>query len=55
MHLAYVATLTCETLMSAKQAINTKLQGSVAAYLTITVLDGSRVAHAREKALLKKY
>jgi len=28
-HLAYVATLPCETLMSAKQAINDKLQGSV--------------------------
>ena len=32
-HLVYVATLPCETLMSAKQAINDKLQGSVAAYL----------------------
>jgi len=32
-HLAYVATLLCETLMSAKQAINYKLQGSVATYL----------------------
>ena len=32
-HLAYVATLPCETLMSAKQAINDKLPGSVAAYL----------------------
>jgi len=31
-HLAYVATLPCET-MSAKQAINDKLQGSVATYL----------------------
>ena len=31
-HLAYVATLTCETLMSAKQAIKDKLQGSVATY-----------------------
>jgi len=31
--LAYVATLRCETLMSAKQAINDKLQGSVATYL----------------------
>ena len=28
-HHAYVATLPCETLMSAKQAINDKLQGSV--------------------------
>ena len=32
-HLAYVATLPCEKLMSAKQAINDKLQGSVATYL----------------------
>ena len=28
-HHAYVATLPCETLMSAKRAINDKLQGSV--------------------------
>jgi len=32
-HLAYVATLPCETLMSAKQAINDKLQGSTCTYL----------------------
>jgi len=32
-HLAYVATLPCETLMSAKQAINDKIQGSVTTYL----------------------
>ena len=32
-HLAYVATLPCETLVSAKQAINDKLQRSVATYL----------------------
>jgi len=32
-HLAYVATLPGETLMSAKRAINGKLQGSVATYL----------------------
>jgi len=32
-HLAYVATLPCGTLMSAKEAINDKLQGSVATYL----------------------
>jgi len=32
-HLAYVATLPCGTLMSAKQAINDKLQGSVDGYL----------------------
>jgi len=29
-HLAHVATLPCETLMSAKQAVNDKLQGGVA-------------------------
>ena len=33
LQLAYVATLPCETLMSAKQALNEKLQGSIAAYL----------------------
>ena len=33
LHLAYVATLHCETLMSTKQALNDKLQGSVVAYL----------------------
>ena len=32
-HLAYVVTLPCETLMSAKPAFNDKLQGSVATYL----------------------
>jgi len=34
-HLAYVATATlpCKTLMSAKQALNDKLKGSLAAYL----------------------
>jgi len=32
-HLAYVATLPCEKLMPAKQAINDKLQGSVGTYL----------------------
>jgi len=32
-HLTYVATLPCEPLMSAKQAISDKLQGSTATYL----------------------
>jgi len=32
-HLAYVATLPCRTVVSAKQAINDKLQGSVATYV----------------------
>jgi len=33
LHLAYVAELPCETLVSAKRATNDKLQGSLAAYL----------------------
>jgi len=37
-HLAYVATLPCETLMSAKQATDDKLQGSVATYLRFGVV-----------------
>ena len=37
-HLAYVATLPCETLMSPKQANYDKLQGSVATYLRCTGL-----------------
>jgi len=32
-HLAYVATLPCETLECEKRAINDKLQGSVSTYL----------------------
>jgi len=32
-HLAYVATLPCETSISTKQALDDKLQGTVAAYL----------------------
>jgi len=32
-HLPYVATLPCETLMSAKQELNDKLQSIVVAYL----------------------
>ena len=32
-HFAYVSTLPCETLMSAKEAINDKLQGSLATYV----------------------
>jgi len=37
-HLAYVATLPCETLMSGKQAINDKLLGSVYIYLRLLLL-----------------
>ena len=32
-HVAYVATLPCETSTSAQKAINNELQGSVATYL----------------------
>jgi len=41
LHLAYVAT--CETLMSAKQAINDKLQGSVATYLRCSVVVNNQI------------
>ena len=47
-HLAYVATLPCETLMSAKQVINDKLQGRVAAHLR----SGGAVNDQIEKGLL---
>ena len=43
-NLAYVATLPCETLMSAKQVINDKLQGSVAIYLGVVELEGIDIA-----------
>jgi len=33
-HLAYVGTLPCETLTSAKQTVNDKLQGSAVVYLS---------------------
>jgi len=45
---AYVAKLPCETLMSAKQAINDKLQGSVAVYLRL----GGVVNNQIKKGLL---
>jgi len=44
----YVATLPCETLTSAKQAINDKLQGSVATYLKC----GGAVNNQIKKGLL---
>jgi len=37
--LAYVATLPCETLMSAKQVMSAKLQGTVATYLRCALPD----------------
>ena len=43
LHIAYVATLPCETLMSAKQAINDKLQGSVATYLRCGVIVNKQI------------
>jgi len=47
-HLAYVATLPCETLMSAKQTINDKLLCSVAACLRC----GAVVINQIKKGLL---
>jgi len=37
-HLAYVAALPCETLMLAKQAINNKLQSSVATHFKVLLI-----------------
>jgi len=42
-HFAYVATPPCEILMSAKQAINDKLQGSVAIYLRCGVVVNNQI------------
>ena len=42
-HLAYVARLPRETLMSAKQDINDKLQGSVATYLRYGVVVNNHI------------
>jgi len=42
-HFTYVATLPCETLLSAKQAINDKLQGSVAAYSRCGVVVNNQI------------
>jgi len=42
-HFAYVATLPCETLMSAKQATNDKLQGSVATHLRCSGVVNSQI------------
>ena len=50
-HLAYVATLPCETLMSAKQAINDKLQGSVATYFSLQCFDTVGWAAGRASGL----
>ena len=47
-HIAYVATLPCETLTSAKQALDDKLHGSLAAYLRC----GGVVNKQIEKGLL---
>ena len=51
LYLAYVATLPNETSMSAKQAINDKLQGSVATYLRC----GGVVNNQINKRLLLSY
>ena len=47
-HLAYVATIHCKTLMSAKRALNDKLQGRVAVYLKC----GETVNNQIKKGLL---
>jgi len=39
----YVATLPCETLVSAKQTVNDKLQGSVAIYLRYGVVVSNQI------------
>jgi len=41
--LAYIATLLCETSMSAKQAVNDNLQGSVATYLRCGVVVNNQI------------
>jgi len=43
LRLKYVATLPCEKLMSSKQAINDKLQGSVATYLRCGVVINNQI------------
>jgi len=52
-HLASVATLPCETSMSAKQAINDKLQGSVATYLRCSGVACTHALRAPGQTLLK--
>ena len=53
-HLAYVATLLCETLMSAKQAIDDKLQGTVATYLKCGGLINNQIKKGLLLSLLVK-
>ena len=45
LHLAYVDTLPCETLMSAKQAINDRLQGrpNIATYSTTSPVVNNQI------------
>ena len=50
-YLTYVATLPCETLMSAKHAINDKLQGSVATYFSLQCFDTVGWAAGRASGL----
>jgi len=50
-HLAYVATLPSETLLSAKRAINNKLQGSVATYLRCGGLVNNQIKKALTNVL----
>ena len=60
-HLAYVATLPCcETLISTKQALDDKLQGSVAAYLRCSGIVNNQIKNGSllslgEKIFLDEY
>jgi len=54
-HLAYVATLPCETSLSAKQANNDKLQGSVAAYLRCSGVVNNQIKKGVLLSLLLLY
>jgi len=54
-HLACVATLPCETLMSAKQALNDKLQGSVAAYLRCGEIVNNQMKKGSLLSMCKKF
>ena len=54
-HLAHVATLPCETLMSAKEAISDKLQGSVATYLRCGEVLNNQIKKGLLRSLLVNF
>ena len=49
-HFAYAATLPFQTLTSAKQAINDKLQGSVAKYLRCGGVVNNQIKKAKRRS-----